>query len=256
MHIPDGFLNNGAAGSLMGAAVAAVAFAVRKVRSAFLEKVPVLRARLATFPDFGGESALGFRRQLSEGGQEKMWRMASLGALVFSAQMINFPIGDGTSGHMLGGVLVALVAGPFEALLVMTAVLSIQAFVFGDGGVLALGANIFNMGIIGALGGHAFFRFLAKGRNLKLYFLRNVFVAAWVSVIVASIAASIEIAISGTKPLNAVLPAMTLVHTAIGFMEGIVTVGILSVLLRRGFALDVLMEDVSSQEYENENSKE
>ncbi|MFZ1736187.1 MAG: energy-coupling factor ABC transporter permease, partial [Candidatus Moraniibacteriota bacterium] len=120
MHIPDGFLNNGAAGSLMGAAVAAVAFATRKVRSTFLEKVPVLRTQLATFPGFGRESTLGFRRQLSEGGREKMWRMASLGALVFSTQMINFPIGGGTSGHVLGGVLVALVAGPFEALLVMT----------------------------------------------------------------------------------------------------------------------------------------
>ena len=104
--------------------------------------------------------------------------------------MINFPIGGGTSGHLLGGVLAALILGPFEALLVMSAVLIVQAFMFGDGGVLALGVNIFNMGIIGALGGYGIFRIFRK------WFLTSAFVAAWLSVILAATAASLETGIS------------------------------------------------------------
>ena len=210
MHIPDHFLNTGASAGFIGAAVGALAYAVQKVRSAFLEKVPVLKARLATFPDIGGKLEVAFQNQLTKLGQEKIWRMAAVGALIFSAQMINFPIGGGTSGHLLGGVLAALILGPFEALLVMSAVLIVQAFMFGDGGVLALGVNIFNMGIIGALGGYGIFRIFRK------WFLTSAFVAAWLSVILAATAASLETGIS--------LPAMLVVHIPIGLGEGIITV--------------------------------
>ncbi|QQS15665.1 MAG: energy-coupling factor ABC transporter permease [Candidatus Moraniibacteriota bacterium] len=247
MHLPDGFLNNGTAGSLLGAAAAAVVFAASKVRSTFLEKVPVLRAKLATFPDFGSSSAFSIRRQFSERGREKMWRMASIGALIFSAQMVNFPIGGGTSGHVIGGVIAALVAGPLEGLLVLTVVLIVQAMVFGDGGILALGANIFNMGIVGGLGGYAFFRFLSQGKDVKRQFLRNAFVAAWMSVIAAAVAVSLEIAISGTGPLSVVLPAMTLAHIVIGFAEGVITVFILAFLLNRGFSLSALERPASDE---------
>ncbi len=239
MHIPDGFLNNGVAGSLMGAAIGAVAFSLRKVRKSFLEKVPVLRQKLATFPSFDGNSEMSLQHRISKMGQEKMWRMATVGSLIFSAQMVNFPINGGISGHLLGGVLAALILGPFEALLVMTILLSMQALMFGDGGVLALGANIFNMGIIGALGGYAFFRFLMKGRVERRGFLRSVFVAAWISVIAASVVASFEIALSGTKALSTVLPAMTLTHIVIGLMEGAITVAVLSLLMKRGYRLAI-----------------
>lgn len=247
MHLPDGFLNNGTAGSLLGMVAAAVVFAASKVRSTFLEKVPVLRAKLATFPDFGGSSTFSIRRQLSERGREKIWRMASVGALVFSAQMVNFPIGGGTSGHVIGGVVATLVAGPFEGFLAITAVLTVQAVVFGDGGVLALGANIFNMGIVGALGGYAFFRFLSYGKDVKRQFLRNAFVAAWVSVIAAAVMASLEIALSGTKPLSIVLPAMALTHIVIGCAEGMITALILSLLLNHGFSLAALEKPVAAE---------
>lgn len=243
MHIPDGFINNGAAAGLAGATVTAIAFAIRKIRKSFLEKVPVLRARLATFPDFGGGSDVSFQNRLSRLGREKMWRMASVGALIFSLQMVNFPIGGGTSGHLLGGVLAALILGPFEALLVMTILLSTQALLFGDGGVLALGANIFNMGIVSALGGYAFFRFLMNGRMEKDRFLRSAFVAAWVSVIAAAIATSFEIAFSGTKDLSVVLPAMTLTHIVIGFMEGIITILVVSFLAKRGYTLAIFEKE-------------
>ena len=243
MHIPDGFLNNGSAASLAGVAAVAVSVAIRKVRKGFLEKVPVLKAKLATFPDFGGGSEVSFQSRLSKMGQEKMFRMAAIGSLVFSAQMVNFPINGGTSGHLLGGVLAAFILGPFEALLVMTVMLSTQAFMFGDGGVLALGANIFNMGIVGAFGGYAFFQFLMKGSVKKKAFLKSAFVAAWVSVIAAAIAASFEIALSGTKALSVVLPAMTLTHVAIGFMEGVITVAVLSLLIKGGYKLAVFEKE-------------
>ena len=239
MHIPDGFLNNGVAGSLMGAAIGAVVFSLRKVRRGFLEKVPVLKQKLATFPSFDGNSEMSLQNRISKMGQEKMWRIATVGSLIFSAQMVNFPISGGTSGHLLGGVLAALILGPFEAVLVMTIILSTQALMFGDGGVLALGANIFNMGIVGALGGYGFFRFLMRGKIEKKGFLRSAFVAAWVSVIAASVVTSFEIAVSGTQDLSIVLPAMTLTHIAIGCMEGVTTATALSLLMKRGYAIAV-----------------
>ncbi len=249
MHIPDGFLNNGTAGSLMATAVAVVSFAISKVRSTFLEKVPILKMRLATFPDMGGGSETSLQSRLTKYGKEKIWRMATIGSLIFSSQMINFTIGDGTSGHLLGGVLAALILGPFEALLVMTAILSVQAFMFGDGGILALGANIFNMGIVGVLGGYYYFKFLTKSaKDLKKVFLKSAFVAAWLSVVFAAVAVSIEIAFSGTKSLSIVLPAMTLTHIAIGFMEGGITVGVLFVLMKKNYKLEVL--DIKEEIYE------
>lgn len=248
MHIPDEFLNTGSAASLAGVAATAVVVAIQKVRKNFLEKVPVLKARLATFPNFGGGSDVSFESRLSKMGREKMMRMAAIGSLIFSAQMVNFPIGGGASGHLLGGVLAALVLGPFEALLVMTAILSTQAFVFGDGGLFALGANIFNMGIVGALGGYVFFRFLTKGNISRRNFLKNAFVSAWISVVMAAVVASFEIALSGTNPLFVVLPAMTLVHVVIGFVEGMITVTVLSFLIKKGYVLAVFETEENHEE--------
>lgn len=248
MHIPDGFLNNGSAASLAVVAATAVVVAVQKIRKSFLEKVPVLKARLATFPDFGSGSDVSFQSRLSKMGQEKIWRMAAVGSLIFSAQMVNFPINGGTSGHLLGGVLAALVIGPFEALLVMVVILSTQAFVFGDGGLLALGANIFNMGIVGVFGGYAFFQFLDKKSRGKKNFLRNAFVAAWVSVIAAAIATSFEIAFSGTEALAVVLPAMMLTHVVIGCGEGIITVFVLSLLVKKGYKLAIFEKQETYEE--------
>lgn len=242
MHIPDGFLNDGTAASLFGVATTAVVVSFRKVRATFLEKVPILKMRFATFPASDGDG-ISFENRLSRFGRERVWRMAATGALIFSAQMINFPISGGTSGHILGGVLAAFIVGPLEALLVISVLLSIQAILFGDGGVLALGANIFNMGVVGALGGYGFFRFLLNGRASERLFLRNAFVAAWVSVVFAAVATSFEIALSGTKALSVVFPAMTLIHIAIGFVEGIFTAGILSILLKKNFKLAVFEKE-------------
>lgn len=239
MHIPDGFINNSSAAGLASIALGAVSFAIHKVRATFLEKVPMFKMRLATFPNLGG-GEMSLEQRVSKYGREKMWRMAAIGSLIFSSQMVNFPVGHGTSGHLLGGVLAALVIGPFEALLVMTVILSVQALMFGDGGIIALGANIFNMGVVGALGGYAYFRFLQQGkRNMRKQFVRSAFVAAWLSVIAASVAASLELAFSGTERLSVVLPAMVSVHIAIGCAEGLITAAILTLLMRRQYPLGV-----------------
>lgn len=243
MHIPDGFLNNGVSAILIGIAVFIFGYAIRKVHSAFLEKVPVIKARLATFPNIGGNSEVSFQNRLSKIGQEKIWRMATVGSLIFAVQMVNFPIAHGTSGHLLGGVLSALILGPFEALIVMSAVLGVQALFFGDGGIVALGANIFNMGLVGAIGGYYCFNFLInKFRNKKKGFAISVFAAAWLSVVLAAIAAAVEIAFSGTESLSVVLPAMAEIHILIGFGEGMITVFILNLLLKNNFALAISEE--------------
>lgn len=276
MHIPDGFLNNGVSIGLISVVIVAIAYSIKKVRSAFLEKVPVVKTRLATFPDPGGGTEVSFQNKLSELGQEKVWRMAAVGSLIFSAQMVNFPISGGTSGHLLGGVLASLILEPFEALIVMSAVLGVQAAAFGDGGIIALGANIFNMGVVGAIGGYYFFNFLLyrrvnnfpiqshsartngservsmsinKFKNKKRGFMISVFVAAWLSVVMAAIATAIEIAFSGAESLSVVLPAMAEIHILIGIGEGIITVAILTLLLKKNFPLAV-SEKIESKKYE------
>lgn len=250
MHIPDGFIGDGTAVGLIGAAMAAVSVAFHKVRASFLEKVPVLRMKLATFPPLGEGEEMSIQSRLSDLGRRKAWRLAAVGALIFAAQMVNFPVAHGTSGHLLGGVLAALIAGPWEALLVMSAILGVQAVIFGDGGIVALGANVFNMGIVGALGGWVLFRFFMRGRAGRRGFLESAFAAAWISVVLTSVVAAVEIAISGTEPIGSVLPAMALVHVPIGIMEGVITVAVLSALVRRGFPIAALSKEMSSYEKE------
>lgn len=241
MHLPDDFLNSGTAGSLMATSVAAVGFAVSKVRSAFMEKVPVLKTRLASFPNLGGGGEISFQSRLTKYGREKIGKMATVASLVFILQMLDFPVGLGASGHILGGALVAFILGPMEALLVMTAILVIQAVALGDGGVLALGANIFNMGIVGAVGGYWYFRFLTKGKkDLKKKFLQNAFIASWLSVIFASVAYAFEIALSGRQSLEAIFSSMVGTHLIVGFVEAIFTVIVLSILAKINFKLAIL----------------
>ncbi|OGL78161.1 hypothetical protein A3J43_01765 [Candidatus Uhrbacteria bacterium RIFCSPHIGHO2_12_FULL_54_23] len=240
MHLPDGFLNHGTASGLAGAAAAAVSFALAKVRAAFLEKVPVLKRRFATFPDMGG-GEVSWQSRFSVLGREKMWQMASVGSLIFAAQMVNFPIAGGTSGHVLGGVLAALIVGPFEGLIVIALVLAVQAFAFGDGGVWALGANIINMGLVGTLGGYGLF-VLAKKlmKNEKKTFLLCAGCAAWLSVVAAAGAASVELSVSGTAPFASVLSAMMRYHVLIGLGEMVITVGILAALKKKKYPIAAL----------------
>lgn len=155
--------------------------------------------------------------------------MGITAAFVFAAQMINFPIAGGTSGHILGGLLTALLLGPLAGVIVMSVVLIVQALVFGDGGISALGANIINMAFIGALVSYWAYRGL---RALFKHELTAIAIAGWLSVVLGAIACALEIALSGTVPLRLALPAMAGIHAIIGIGEALVTVAAIAFVKR------------------------
>jgi cobalt/nickel transport system permease protein len=157
--------------------------------------------------------------------------MGVLAAAIFAGQMLNFTVAGGTSGHLLGAALATILVGPWAAVIVMTTVVSIQALVFQDGGLLALGANLFNMAIIGT--SVAYFvstsiRKLAGERPWGI-FLGGV-AAAWASIVVAALACALELALSGTSPANIAVPAMGGIHMLIGIGEALITLGALAFL--------------------------
>jgi cobalt/nickel transport system permease protein len=144
-------------------------------------------------------------------------------AFVFAAQMINFPVAGGTSGHFMGAVLACMLVGPWTGFIVMSMVLIVQCLIFQDGGLTALGANIFNMGLIGSVGGfyiYFFFRLLLWGDRTRpvAYAL-----AAWCSLVLAAAFCALELAVSGTVDLSVGLPAMLGVHAVIGIAEAVIT---------------------------------
>ncbi len=191
MHIPDGFID-GKTAALTGAlSVAGVGLALRRVqRELPPRKIPLL-----------GLAA----------------------AFLFAAQMVNFPVAAGTSGHLLGGVLVAALLGPSAAVVVVTTVLIVQCFLFADGGVLALGANIFNMAIVDSVSGYLVYRLLSRclpgsrGRVTAIAF------AGWAGAVLASISCAGQLAWSGTVAWTAGFPAMAGTHMLIGIGEGLIS---------------------------------
>lgn len=158
-------------------------------------------------------------------------RMGMLGAFVFAAQMVNVGVASGTSGHLLGGVLVATLVGPEAATLVMAAVFVIQCLLFQDGGILALGANVVNMGLTGTIGGYLLLRGLLRVLPPRLHDA-GVFAAAWFTVTATSALVSVEMAASGTVPLGPSLVAMVAVHALIGLLEGAITVAVVRFVRR------------------------
>ncbi|NJN83918.1 MAG: cobalamin biosynthesis protein CbiM, partial [Caldilineaceae bacterium] len=146
---------------------------------------------------------------------------------------INFPVAGGTSGHMLGGALAAIVLGPWAAVLVMTAVIGLQALLFQDGGLLVMGWNIINMGLLTVLIGSLVYRFTRKVMgDGKASLIVAGAAGAWLSVEVSAIATALELAISGVTPFSIALPAMVLVHAVIGVGEALITVGALVLIAR------------------------
>ncbi len=157
--------------------------------------------------------------------------MGVFAAFIFAAQMLNFPVAGGTSGHLIGGAFVAIVLGPWAGVLVMTAVVALQALLFQDGGLAAMGVNVLNMAILSTFSGYGVYfvgrRLASTGHGL----LGIGFAAAWVSVVVSAIAAAAELSLSGTSPFSVALPAMGGVHALIGIGEGLITAAALGVIL-------------------------
>ena len=200
MHIPDGFLSPEVAAGTAVVAAGAVGIGLRRAGARLDDRlVPLLGVT---------------------------------GAFVFAAQMLNFPVAGGTSGHFLGAALATVLLGPWLACLVLAVVLATQSFVFADGGVSALGANVVNMGVIGALAAGAVM--LAARRLLprrRAVLLGVAGAGAWLAVVAGAAGTAVCLALSGTVPLGTVLPAMLAVHVVIGLGEAVVTVAALSALM-------------------------
>ena len=163
-------------------------------------------------------------------GEKQVPLMGVMAAFIFAAQMINFPVAGGTSGHLLGGALAAIMLGPWAAMLVMTAVIAVQALLFQDGGLLVMGANILNMGLITCAIGYGLYRSVSGGsRILKLSVAG---IAAWLSVMAGAFFTALQLWLSGTSHLQVVIPAMLFVHTLIGLGEAVITVAALSFVLQ------------------------
>jgi cobalt/nickel transport system permease protein len=160
-------------------------------------------------------------------GERQVPLMGVLAAAIFAGQMLNFSVTGGTSGHLLGAAIATILLGPWPAVLVMTSVVSVQAILFQDGGLLALGTNIFNMAIVGVFVSYAFYVLVRK--LIKNVFISGFF-AAWSSIFLASLACALELALSGTSPANIAIPAMAAIHALIGIGEGLITVGALALI--------------------------
>ncbi|MGV9770715.1 energy-coupling factor ABC transporter permease [Streptosporangium sp. NPDC003464] len=201
MHVPDGFFN--VAVSLSAGAVAAAGVAV------------CLR---------------GARRELDD----RTAPMAGLvAAFIFAVQMLNFPVAAGTSGHLLGGALAAILVGPYTAVLCVAVVLLVQGFFFADGGLTALGVNITLMGIVAVLAGWAVFRLITRSARSRPAVVAASFAAALVSVPASALAFTLLFWIGGTAPIEVgtVAAAMGGVHTLIGIGEGLITAVTVSTVL-------------------------
>jgi cobalt/nickel transport system permease protein len=201
MHIPDGFIN--APTSLAAGAVAAggVGVSLRRAAQTLQERQAPLAGLVAAY--------------------------------IFAVQMLNFPVAAGTSGHLLGGALAAILVGPWVGALCVAVVLVVQALLFADGGLSALGLNIINMALVTAWGGYAIFLLLRRFLPAtKASVTVSAGVAAGISVVLASVAFVVEYAIGGTDaPVGTVFAAMVGVHTLIGIGEGIITTLTVGVVL-------------------------
>jgi cobalt/nickel transport system permease protein len=193
MHIPDAVLDPKVAVATGGLALAGLVFGLRTLERQLGERTTVL--------------------------------MGTMSAFVFAAQMVNFPVGAlPISGHLLGGVLAAVMLGPWAGAVVIAAVLIVQCLLFGDGGLTALGANFVNMGLIGAVVGYAIYAPIRRAIGGRPGVLIGGMVAAWFSVLLASGAFAVELAASGRgRNFFQVLSWMALVHAAIGLGEALIT---------------------------------
>jgi len=198
LHIPDGFLNLTISLVFWLVAIILLAIATRQTQNSL--------------------------------GERQIPLMGIMAAFIFAAQMINFPIAGGTSGHMLGGALAGIVLGPWAGMLVMASVIGLQALLFQDGGLLVMGANIFNMGLLPVLIGYGLYRSVARRKQGLQLGVAGL--AAWLSVMTAALATSLQLWLSGTSPLQIVMPTMLGIHALIGIGEALITVAALAFVMR------------------------
>jgi cobalt/nickel transport system permease protein len=199
MHIPDGFLSTLVSLILWGISIIVVAYALRRVGNDL--------------------------------GERQVPLMGVLAATIYAGQMLNFSVAGGTSGHLMGAAIATILLGPWAGIIILTTVVSIQALVFQDGGLLALGANIFNMAVVGVAVSYFVNTGLRKllGDKPWAIFVSGA-AAAWLSIVIASLGVALQLALSGTSPANIAVPAMGSIHMLIGVGEALITVGALAFL--------------------------
>ncbi len=200
MHIPDGFLDLPTATGAAVLAAGGVAVALRETRRRLEPRQVPLMALTAAF--------------------------------VFVAQMLNFPVAAGTSGHLIGAALATALVGPAAAVLVLTTVVVVQCLVFADGGLLALGANLLNMAILAPVAAWAAGLPLRRALPGLAGRLAGATFGGWVAVVLAAAACAGELALAGAAPWRTVAPAMIGVHLLIGAGEGVITALVLAAIAR------------------------
>jgi len=200
MHVPDGFVSG-----------------------------PLCLATGAVSAGVCGVALIRARRTLED---RQVPLLGVTGAFIFAAQMLNFPVAGGTSGHFLGAAFAGLLLGPFNACLILAVVLVIQCLGFADGGLTALGVNVFNMGVVGAFGSYLVFGILrAILPKTRGAFLASAAVAAWCSVLLASLCCAAELALSGRVDWSVGLSAMAGWHALIGIGEALITCTVFATVL-------------------------
>ena len=197
MHIPDGFLSGAVSIALWALAILIVGYALRRVGKDLDErKVPM---------------------------------MGVLAACIFAGQMLNFTVAGGTSGHLMGAAIATILLGPWASIVVLTCVVSVQALIFQDGGLLALGGNIFNMAVVGTAVSFMAYRTIRRIAGDRAWgILGGGFTAGWLSIVVAALGVALQLAASGSSRANIAIPAMGGVHALIGIGEGLITAGALA----------------------------
>ena len=191
MHIPDGYLDWWICIIMYAVSATVIAYSIKKARKEIdSRRIPMI-----------GIVAAG----------------------IFAAQMLNWPIPGGTSAHFVGGALAAIILGPYTGVLEMTSVITLQCLIFGDGGLSALGANIFNMAIVDVFVGYAVYKALRKSNTAS-------FLAGWLGIWMAAIACGLEIGISSifAYKIYVTVPTMAIWHGLLGIIEGIATASVIS----------------------------
>jgi cobalt/nickel transport system permease protein len=202
LHIPDGFLSGPVCGITWAIAAGMLWLIIQKVQNDYQERLVPLMGVCAAF--------------------------------IFAAQMINFPVPGGTSGHLLGGTLAAILLGPWAGSLVMAVVITVQALFFQDGGIMVLGANILNMGLATTLISFYGVRLIRLwlGRNRWQVMAIAAGSLAWISVMVAATLTALQLSVSQTIPLTVALPVLLIWHSLIGLGEAVITVLVVQSLWR------------------------
>ncbi len=200
MHLPDGVLDAKIWASLDVVTAGAVGVAIRKVsRKVDQRQIPM---------------------------------MGVMAAFIFAAQLMNIPTPGGPPVHLVGAVLAAILLGPWEAVVVMTAVMSVQALLLQDGGLLALGANVFNIGIVGTFAGYYIYRGWRRLVSGDRGIVSGAFVASWLAILLSTGFVAAEMIASGATPARIVLPVLGITNLFVGAIEGLIVAGIVGFVLR------------------------